>query len=258
MSNAFGPPQQQPFYQQPQQPPAYLQQEPPKQSGSGCLWAGLIGCGGALLLSIVACVGIGYYIQQNVDKWVVGLVREGIVAVIEESELEAGEKTEVIAQVDRVVNAYKARKINQQDLERVMEELGESPVFLLLPVWGMEKQYFDQSGLTEDEKQAGRQAFARAYRGVFDEKISEESLQAVLPDPYAGMEEMSDEDFEKMEDMDFEPEPRKLTDEEVRKLIADVKKLADDAGIPDAPVSIDIGDEVKKAVDKALAGKDVP
>lgn len=258
MSNAFGPPQQQPYYQQPQQPPAYLQQEPPKQSGSGCLWGALIGCGGALLLSIVACVGIGYYIQQNVDKWVVGLVREGIVAVIEESEIPADEKTEVIAQVDRVVNAYKARKINQQDLERVMEELQDSPVFLLLPVWGMEKQYLEQSGLPEEEKQAGRQAFARAFRGVFEKKISEESLQSVMPDPYAAMDEMSDEDFEKMEDVDFQPPPKPLTDEEVRKLIADVKKLADDAGIPDEPFTIDIGDEVKKAVDQALAGKGVP
>jgi hypothetical protein len=253
MSNAFGPPQQQPYYQQ-QQTPAYLQQEPPKQSGSGCLWGALIGCGGLFLVCLIACVGVGYYIQQNIDKWAVGFVRDGIVAVIDKSQLEAGEKTEVIGQVDRVVNAYKARKINQEDLKRVMEELQESPVFLLLPVWGMQQQYIEPSGLPEEEKKAGRQAFARALRGVFDKKISDQRLKEVLPDPYAGMEEMSDEDLEKVE---FQP-PKPLSDEDVRKLIADVKKLADEAGIPDEPLEIDIGDEVKKAVDQALAGKGVP
>ena len=46
-----------------------------------------------------------------------------------------------------------------------------------------------------------------------------------------------------------------MTDEEVRKMMADLKKLADDAGIPDEPFTIDIGDEVKKAVDEGLGQK---
>ena len=41
-------------------------------------------------------------------------------------------------------------------------------------------------------------------------------------------------------------------------MLADLKKLADDAEIPDEPFTIDIGDEVKKAVDEMLAGKGQP
>ena len=56
------------------------------------------------------------------------------------------------------------------------------------------------------------------------------------------------------------PRPRPgnqpVTDAEVRKMVADLQKLADDAGIPDEDLTIDVGDEVKKIVDKALAGKD--
>lgn len=267
MSTQF-PSYQQPGYPQ-QQPPFY--QEPPKSSGSGCGWGLLIGCGGIVLVSVLACAGGVWYVQQNFDKWIVGLVREGVVAVIQGSEIPAGEKTEVIAQVDRVVDAYKARKINQQDMERLMEQLQSSPVFMLIGIWGMEKQYLDPSGLPDEEKQAGKRAFERALRGVYEKKITAEELQAVLPDQFddqvdvAMNEDTADApdggdaaDAMPAEAPDAPFEPKPVTDEDVRKMIANVKKLADDAGIPDEPFTIDIGDEVKKVVDQALAGKGVP
>jgi hypothetical protein len=261
---------QYPPYQQP--PPFY--QEPPKQSGSGCGWGLLIGCGGIVLVSVLVCAGGVWYVQQNFDKWIVGLLREGVVAMIQGSEIPAGEKTEVIAQVDRVVDAYKARKINQKDMERLMEELQESPVFSLIGVWGLEKQYLDRPGLSDEERQAGRRAFERALRGVYEKKIDESDLYAALPDEFGhrsdvavniGPDGVPDTDPPEPDDLsmpaddpDMEFEPKPVTDEDVRKMIADVTKLADDAGIPDEPFTIDIGNEVKKVVDQALEGKGVP
>jgi hypothetical protein len=267
MSNQFPPYQQQPSsYQQPQQPPFY--QEPQKQSGSGCGWGLLIGCGGIVLVSVLACAGGVWYVQQNFDKWIVGLVREGIVAVIEGSEIPAGEKTEVVAQVDRVVDAYKARQINQQDMERLMEQLQESPVFMLMSLWGMEKHYLDPSGLADEEKAAGRRAFERALRAVYEKKIEASDLQDALPDQFDEDGAMNADNADAPDGGDAADavptgelemsQPKPVTDEDVRKMIADVKKLADDAGIPDEPFTIDIGDEVKKVVDEALAGKGVP
>jgi hypothetical protein len=45
----------------------------------------------------------------------------------------------------------------------------------------------------------------------------------------------------------------KLTDEELRAFLAEAKKQADDAGIPDQPADIDPSGEIKKIVDEALA-----
>ena len=45
---------------------------------------------------------------------------------------------------------------------------------------------------------------------------------------------------------------------EIRQMLANLKKLADDAGIPDEGFQVDVGDEVKKVVDKALEGKNIP
>jgi hypothetical protein len=265
MSTQF-PSYQQPGYPQQQPPPFY--QEPAKPSGSGCGWGILIGCGGIVLISVLACAGGVWYVQQNFDKWIVGTAREVIVSAIQGSEIPAGEKTEVITQVDRVVDAYKARQINLQDMERLMEQLQQSPVFMLIGVWGMEKQYLDPSGLSDEEKQAGRRTFERALRGVYEKKLTPEDIQDLLPDQFADVDvEMNADNADAPDGGDavdamppggpnFDPKP--VTDEDVRKMIADVKKLADDTGIPDEPFAIDIGDEVKKVVDQALAGKGAP
>jgi hypothetical protein len=235
MSNQFAPYQQQP-------PPFY--QEPPRSlgssSGSGCWWAAGIGCLGVSVVCVLLCAGTVWYAQKNAGRWVSSMVREVIVATIKESEIPEQEKTEVIAQIDRVVNAYQAGQINEQDLERLMQEFQESPAFLLITAWGLEKMYVDPSGLPAEEKQAAQRAIQRAFRGLCEKKITQEQFSGVMPQQVG---------------QDGQQSNQKPTDDEVRKMLADLKKLADDAEIPDEPFSIDIGDEVKQAVDKGLQGK---
>src|SRR5215207_6173652 len=80
----------------------------PRRSGVGKWVLGiLLVFFGMFMLGGILCVAGVYYVATNIDKWVVGLGREAIVAMINESEISATEKTEVIGQVDRVVTAYK-------------------------------------------------------------------------------------------------------------------------------------------------------
>jgi hypothetical protein len=244
MSNQFAP------YQD--QPPPFLQQ-PQQQSSSGCLWGLLIGCGGVGLVCALLCVGGVWYVKQNAGKWVAGMAREVIVAVIEESEIADEEKAEVIAQVDRVVNAYKQGRISEQDLERLMQEFQSSPAFMMISAWGLEKAYLDPSGLSDEEKEAGRRSIQRAFRGLVEKKITQEQFARVMPQDNSDvrMDVAATTDGGKAVVKNSERPGQALTDEEVRKLLADLKKLADDAEIPDEPFEIDISDEVKKAVDQA-------
>ena len=245
MSNQFAPYEQQP-------PTVY--QEPPRSSGSGCGWAFLIGCLGMVVVCVLLCAGSVWYLQQNAGKWVAGVVREVIVSSVNASEIPAGEKTEVIAQIDRVIEAYKQGKVKPEDLEPMMKKLETSPAFLMMETWGMEKTYLEPSGLPEEEKEAGRRSIERAFRGLCERKITQQELTGVVPQRHVDVDVDVNPDGKAV----FQKSPTArdpLTDEEVRKLLADLKKLADDAGIPDEPYEIDIGDEVKKLVDELLAGK---
>jgi hypothetical protein len=183
-----------------------------------------------------------WYVASNFDKWVVSFGREAIVAGINDSELPAGEKTEVIAQVDRLVNAYKERKINQADLERVFTELEDSPALKALALYGIDDEFLTGTSLTDKEVEQGRRTFQRALRAVYEGKIADEDFYAALPDDQGEPVRLASTNA---------PE----NDDDLRLALVKLKVIADNAGIPNEPFQLDIGDEVKKLVDRALAGK---
>jgi hypothetical protein len=232
---------------QPFAPPAYPQQ--PRKSGLSWL-VGLLLVGlGFLFLGGVVCLAGVWYVASNLDKWVVGIGREAIVAGINDSELPQEEKVEVITQVDRLVTAYKERKINQADLERVFTELQDAPALKALALYGIDEQFLAGANLPEDELEQGRRTFQRALRGVYEGKISDEALYNVLP---------GDED-ESIRLASTNPAENNTAesdaDDDLRLALTKLKVIADNADIPDEPFQLDIGDEVKKLVDRALAGK---
>jgi hypothetical protein len=248
MSTSFSDPGQ--FTGQPPFPP-------PAKSGPG-IGCFLIGCLGTLLLGVLLCAGSVWYLRNNADRWLAGFAGQIIASMVNESEIPEQEKQEVIAQVERVVDAYKARQIDQKDLERIMQQLQESPIFGLIMSYGVDQAYITPSGLPADEKQAARRTFARAMRGLLEKKIKQNDFEAALPDavqnaadeaPAATMPPDSEPSDPSTDDISADG---KLTDQQVRDFIARLKKLADDAAIPDEDFEFDIGDEVKRAVDEAL------
>jgi hypothetical protein len=182
--------------------------------------------------------------------------------MINESEIPAGEKTEVIAQVDRVVTAYKERKINQADLEKALNELGDAPALKVLCLYGLDELYLTNSGLTENEIAAGRRTFERMLRGVYEGKFTPEDLYAVFPDEPGFDQQAANESAPENADAKITlvaNAPSGPSDpDDLRETLVKLKVMADNAQIPDEPFQLDIGDEVKKLVDGLLAGKDGP
>lgn len=211
---------------------------------------------GMFTLGGILCVAGVYYVATNIDKWVVGIGREAIVAMINEASISATEKTEVIGQVDRVVTAYKERKINQADLEKALTELNETPAFKVLSLVGLDDQFLTSSSLSEEQIAAGRRSYQRALRGVYEGKFTEEELYAVLPI------EADENDDDKTANQGGEnirlvnnQGPKVAGDDEIRESLVKLKLMADNAGIPNESFQLDIGDEVKRVVDRLLEGK---
>jgi hypothetical protein len=227
--------------QSPLTPSPYNQ--PPRKSGTNWLLSLLLVGVGILLIGGAVVVGGVYYIASNLEGWVVGLGREAIVAMVEESELPAEEKQEVITQVDRLVTAYKEKKIGQSDLERFLTELDESPAMTALTLYGIEEGYLEGSELSAGEKEQGRRTFHRVLRGVYEGKISNEAFFKVL-------NELDEEPVR-----DVSTHSPEAGEDALKLALVKLKALADNEAIPDEPFQLKISDEVKKLVDKALEGK---
>jgi len=214
--------------------------EPPRRSG----WnACLIGCLVVFLIGVLLCGGIAWYVYANLGRFktiVSDAARQAIVSGIRESDLPEEEKQAIIAQVDRVVDQYKSGQISTQQLQRVMQELAESPLMGAILIYSVEVQYVQPSGLSDEEKQQARRTLQRVLRGATEEKIRLEELEAAMEHVTVkranGQRELK----------------QKVTDDELRAFLAALKKKADEAEIPDEPFEIKISEEFRQAVDRAL------
>lgn len=215
--------------------------EPPKSaSGSGCLWALLFGGIGFVVVVALVCGVGGYYAFKNAKSLAVDFARNVAVEVIKDSDLTDEDQQEVIAQVDRVVAAYKSGEIDEKDLEKILTEIQTSPLLPLAVVYGVEKQYLDKSGLTADEKADARKQLQRLIRGGIEKKIPQNDVEALM----GPLQQVGPNGERQMKPT--------LTDEEIKTFVAGAKKLADDAKIPDEEFKVDIGEEVKRIVDVGL------
>ena len=212
--------------------------EPPRRNA----WMPvLIGCFGAILVVMLVCGGLGWYAVSNVKRLATNVTRDAIVGMIESTELPDDEKQELIGQVDRVVDQYKAGKITLEQIGQIVEELGESPLIGAAVVFFAESKYLDASGFSDEEKTAARRTLQRTARGIHEGLLQMDQLE----DSIAIISRTGPDGERQLKDQ--------VTDEELREFLASLKQLADDAGVPDEEFTVDIGEAFKEVVDRALA-----
>lgn len=204
-------------------------------------WFGscLIGCGIvfaiALALGLVAIVWLW-------NNWRDLAARAGssIAQQIEASALDPQEKAELKVQLERVTEAFREGRLSLRQVGEIFERLAQSPLMTSLMATAAERQYFANSGLSEEEQAEGRRNIQRFVRGIIDDKIDEAQMDAVLMH---------------IADRQGDGEWRlrqKVSDEDLRKFIAAAGEAADVAEVPPELPAIDPSDEVKKIIDEVM------
>jgi hypothetical protein len=155
----------------------------------------------------------------------------------------AQEKAEVKAQVARVEKAVRDGTLSFEQMGKVFEKLLQSPLMTSFVVAEVEKEYFDRSKLSDDEKAQGRQALKRFTRGLIDQKIDEKALDAVMAHV-----------AERDSNGKWKRRPQ-VSDDDLRAAINEAKTRADAAGIPAEPENVDPSDEIKRIIDESLNEK---
>lgn len=201
----------------------------------------LIGC---LVMVVVALVLLGvvaYWVSQNWRGWLSDISAVGLNAVIESSDLPPEEKQEIRVEADRVVDAFRNGRISGKRIGMIAERFANSPLLTIIIVSTVDRHYFDKSGLSEEERAAGKQTLRRFLRGAIDGTIDRDAIDAA-------MAHVAD----RQPDRSWRLRPR-VTDEQLRVFLAAAKAEADAAAIPDDPEPFDPSDAVKRIVDEALA-----
>jgi hypothetical protein len=208
----------------------------PRSMWANCLIGCLVVFGVLVVLGILAAV----WVARNMHTWMADMGSMAVNQVISESDLPAEEKNQMREQAARVMNALREKKITLGESGIILQKVMTSPLMPVLVVGGVDRQYLQRSGLTEEEKTQGRQGLKRFARGVVDKKIDEAGIDAV-------MQHVADRDGEghwQLRGM--------VSDEDLRAALTEAKTQADTAGIEADPKDVDPSDELKKIVDNAL------
>ncbi len=210
----------------------------PGGNQTGIATAVLVG----LIAFVLILVAAGVYAVQNYHAWMAHGIAAGMNAVINNSDIPEQEKAEVTQIIRQLKEGYLAEEITLAELGRVLEAMGTCPALPIGLVVQFEQSYVAPSGLNQEEKKAAGMHLNRLARGLADGRIDWSVAEEILAP-------ISDRDAEGNLQL---RSPHMVTDTEILEVVVTARDVADEAGISEEMVAIDISDEFKKSVEEAL------
>jgi hypothetical protein len=200
----------------------------------------------ALLVGLVAfiliIVAVVVYAVNNYNVLIAHGITAGMNAVINNSAIPGQEKAEVTRIINQLKEDYLAEEITMEELGLVLEAIGTCPALPIGLVVQFEQSYVVPSGLSAEEKKAAGLHLNRLARGLADGRldwsVSEEILTPISDPGEDGKRNLRS--------------PSLVTDIEILEVLVTAKEFADEAGISEEHIEIDISDEFRKSVEEAL------
>jgi hypothetical protein len=207
-------------------------------SQTGIATALLVG----IIVFLLILVAIGVYAVNHYNVWIAHGVTAGMNAIINNSDIPEQEKADVTQIIIRLKEGYLAEEITMAELGRVLEAMGSCPALPIGLVVQFEQSYVASSGLSQDEKTAAGLHLNRLARGLSDGRIDWSVIEQIL-DPISDPGEDGKQNLRS---------PDRVSDAEILEVLVTAKEIADEAGISEEMIAIDISDEFKKSVEEAL------
>jgi len=200
------------------------------------------GCLIAIIVTVVILVGASIYVAMNFRHWAAEGVAVAMALVIEESALPEEEKSEIIAILGQLKEDFQAGAITFEELGLILQAMENCPALAIGMMSQFEASYVVPSTLNNEEKIEANLILNRFAQGLAGGVISWEDTGRVSE----AIMTLDDEGNQNIK------EPDEVTDDEIRQLLAAAKQSADDAGIPDKKIEIDISDEFQKTIEEAI------
>lgn len=208
------------------------------------------GCLIAVGVVLVLLVGGGIFVATQWKNWAAMGIKAGVEVTVNESDLPAEQKQRIIASINRVADDFKSGAITTDQMAKIMEEVTKSPLLPVGIVAAAEEKYLKPSGLSQEEKDAGKRTMQRFSRGLFEKKIPEADAQKVLEPISQGQLTFSTSGQPRDPAQNFRLKD-KVNDAEMRDFLARAKAKADEKQVPDEDYQINVAEELDKAIQKA-------
>ena len=199
-----------------------------------------VGCGCALGCLLLVVAAIGVWVAMNWKIWVADGTKKVAADAVAKSKLSPDDKDRVLKRINQLADDFKGGTVSTEQLYQVMEQIAKSPLLPLGLLMAADETYLKPSGLSGDDKEAGRRTLQRFARGAFEKSIPDKDLEEVMK----LLMERQPDGSDKLKE--------RLTDAELEAFLDKAQEKADAANVPDEPFEVSIADELEKAIDKVL------
>ena len=201
------------------------------------------GCLIAVIVVVLLIVGGGIYVAKNFKSWAAAGITAAMSLMIEQSDLPKLEKSEIVEILYQVKEEYLAGDISLEELGQILEAMTDCPAIAMGIVVQFEASYVESSNLSAGEKTDAKLTLNRFAQGLTSGSVGWEEIEGII----APISETNAEGDQTLK------APGRVTDDEIREVLAAVKLAADRAGIPEQLLEIDISESFRKTIEQALA-----
>ena len=214
------------------------------ESRRGGMSAGCMGCLVVAIVLLALVLGGGIYAWMNWKNWAGDLAIAGVTQFVDASELTDEQKTALKGEFTSIVERFKSGEITLDQLAAAAKKLEDSPIVPAGLALAANAKYIAPSSLTEEEKSDARIQISRFVHGVIEEKIPKDKIDAAVA-PIALQTQPGQWQFK---------DQSLVKTEELKTLVANMRKEADDAGVAEQPPEVDLAAEIRKIMDEVLTG----
>jgi hypothetical protein len=226
-----------------------VKNQPSSQTHKQAFYSGMkaqSGMATALLVTIISTfvvlVAAGVYAVKNRQIWIAHGITAAMNAVINKSGIPVEEKSQVIEIIYQINQDFQAGQITTAELGLIFGSMAKCPALIIGLVAQFEHSYVAPSGLSSAEKFAAHTELNRLARGLSSATIGWDHVETII----ARISEQGEDGTYHLK------APQEVSDEQIREVLQAVKLAADKAGISQTKVEVDISDEFRKSVEKAL------
>ena len=217
-----------------------------------------IGCIIAVVLVIIAgCISLPYLTRSGTAL----MLEQTAETLSNELKLPPQEKEAVTEKFNTLAQKVRDGEVDLKQLESLSKLLADGPLPTIVMARVVETRYLEASGLPEEEKQAGITTLTRFAHGVIiglitpDEADAIEEIMFEIPADSEAKEESDAGEATSYRDKKLK---ESMTDEDLAKLLGDMKTAADKFGVAEDVAKPDIAHVIQVAIDKVITKPQPP
>jgi len=204
----------------------------------------LVGCLAVLGVVVLLAVVGGVIVSMNWRGWVSSGMNTTMKAVVAETNLPQDQVGRINTQVDQLTAAFEAGDLTLEDMGRVAEAVEGHPILPAGVLEYVESKQESVTGLSDEERAAGRLATQRLQRATIEQGLTFTDLEPIL-EPISQRDQDGDQII-----------LQNPTVPQLKLYAEEAAKKADELGVPVEPYDVDIAEQIERLINDTL-GREV-